>query len=298
MGFIRGAGVFFLSSLLVISIIAVSLALTLNTFLYPEIYLDAFEKGGVYEYISDNLDNSQAATFIEIPQGGPRALITPILTNFLAYLRSDTDVLNITVKVDTQKLRNFFLEGVNNLTVCTPNQNPFNQEKPCLPSGQTPEEFLDEFLEERNLSFFEKDVVDLTGVYALEEGSKGRNALEKARNIIQDYQLSLWIAGMIIVILCAGIYLLKRPDTKGFYRSIGVTFCIAGISLILLIILFKTIPQSMNYTDTMLKAVILSITSAIYARLVWSAIPYMLIGITLLIISFVIKKDTDKRQEK
>lgn len=291
MGFFRGAGVFFLSFMLVISLIIISITFTLNNFLYPPIYIAAFEQGGVYDYISDNLENAQVATFIAIPSEGPKPIIEGLLSNFLAYLRSDTDILNITVRVDTEKLRNFFISSFENVPTCAPNHNPFSQDNPCLPAGKTADQFLDEFLAKKNLSFFDNDIVDLADIYGIESGSEGRKTLETAREYIQYYQTAKVVGVILGLLIIFLLYLIQRKESLSFCRTIAISLFISALFLLSLVFLTNNLLYEVNFLDPTIESIVQSGASMLKYKLVLYSVIMLAVSIGLIALSLV-KKET------
>src|SRR3989338_8724577 len=89
------------------------------------------------------------------------------------------------------------------------------------------ETFTDEFLEEKNLTFLEKDEVDLASIYGLEENSKGKVMLDKARNIISIYQIILYASLGLIAFFIFCIFLIRDSNKeKVFFIGIDVLISI------------------------------------------------------------------------
>lgn len=287
----RGVGVFLLSAVVIFLLVLFPLGLTINSILYPEIYVEAFEEGGVYDLINANLNNAQSATFIAIPEGGPKVIVNSLLSNFLSYLRSDTVVLNLTVQVDTEKLRKFFLSGVTNIPHCSSSaQNPYDEDNPCLPAGVSSNEYLEEFLEKRNLTFFESNIVDLAKVYGIEEGSQQREGVDSIRNYIQYYQLSLIFLGVAILIVLGLIYLLQKQSLKSFYRTISISFILSGLVIFSLVFGIKNIPSLIQAQDPIFVKMAISAINVLSYKLIIHASILFTIGVIFFIFSC-IKKD-------
>ena len=293
MSLVRNLGVFFLSLILIFSLFLFSFSLILSSFLYPTIYSETFEKAGVYEFIENNLDKSGSATFIATPNG-TKPLVKEILTNFLDYLRSDTDKLDMSVKIDTAKLNSFFTESAMGLKKCTQAQNPFG-DNPCLPDGKNASEFVEEFLQSRNLSFFEKDRVDLAEVYGINEGSQGRESIDNIREYINYYKISQIILTIFIIVVLFLIYLIQRPNIRKFFRTISINFAVLFVILISIIFAIKLISESLSISNQTIIPILTAILSILnYKLLIYSKV-IITIAIILLAVSLTIGNKAKKQ---
>ena len=237
MGFIKRTLTVFLSLATIFLLCAFTLFLIVRTFLYPSVYVNSLEQSGVYQYLDENLGNTPGSTFIKIPPEGISLLVNGLVGNLLSYLRSDTDSLNLTVQLDRDKLRGFFLESIQNLSVCSDGVDPFEAEEPCRPADRTPDEFLDDIIKEKNLTFFEGDV-DLAGVYGLDSPESQKN-LENLRWTISLFQKIFWVFAFGILILFFLLFLVERSISK-FVRVEGINiFAAGGIFLFSAKILFS-----------------------------------------------------------
>ena len=285
MSFLKKLGVFIISSILILFLIILSFSFTLNSLLYPQTYFQAFDRSGIYDYIEDNLNISQGAIFISMPNG-PKPLIETLFSNILSYLRSDTDTLNLTVKIDQEKLRNFFLDSLNSTKECLPNQDPFNKTNPCLPKGMNHSEFLDNFLERKNISFFEKDTIDLTQVYGLEEGSKGKESLMQIREYIEKYKLAQWILWVLVIIFISFIYLLQQ-NKKKFFKTLGLILLISSLGILTISYIINNL--SFNLPNPLLVKLTQQTTKILINKLILFSSIMGIIAIISFIILFVIK---------
>ena len=149
MGIIREGILMFVTGIMAFVLVFFIIGLSLNSLLYPSPYIKSMHESGTFEYIEDQLKNTPGASFIKLPNGEVEPLVENLLTNLLSYIRSDSDELNLSVEVDKEKLRSFFLKGMENITVCSPEKLPDfeNLEKLCLKVGQTRDDLLDELIE-------------------------------------------------------------------------------------------------------------------------------------------------------
>ena len=296
MKFAKSLGVFLISIILIFSLFLLSFSIILSSFLYPAIYTETFEKAGVYDFIENNLEKSGSAIFIAIPNG-TRPLVEELLTNFLDYLRSDKNKLDLSVKIDTAKLNSFFTEPATALKQCAPNQDPFNEENPCLPNGKNVSEFIGDFLRSKNLSFFEKDRVDLAEVYGINEGSEGREIIDNAREYITSFKFSQIIFTIFIIVSLYLIYLLQKPNIKKFFRTVSIDFIVIFTILTSIILAIKSIPEYLLTNNQALLTILKAILSILNEKLFVHSGVVIAVAIILFIVSFIIKnKNIEKNK--
>lgn len=297
MSFMKKAGVTILFPIAIILIVILALSLTLSSFLYPPVYFQAFESAGVYSYIEQNIGNAESATFIDF-QDGVKPTIERLFSNFLEYMRSDSDVLNLTVKIDKEKLRSFFLDAVTNVSECRQGQDPFNKENPCLPRGMSSEQFLDYFLESNNLTFLDKDEVDLAQVYGIEQGSEGRESLDNARNYIKYYRLSSIIIAIVILTIWFLIFLLQRPNTRKVMRTISLTLIASSLILFLAVKSITSLQDKINIQDPLLISLAQTVIGLVSSKLTIFTAISGIAGIILLILSLIVKNPMQSANNK
>ena len=228
---IKRLALIFLSFGAIILLVLSTLSIIGYSLLYPAIYFEAFEEAGAYEYIDAQVTQTPNM-FLAMPDNKTKNLIEPLIEHTFSYIRSEEDTLNLSVRIDRDKLRGFFITSVNNLSVCNQGQDPFNETKPCLPAGKTADEFLDEFFIKKNISFLEGEYTDLAIVYGLQEGSEGKQALEKIRTGIYFYKIGLLIMGILLFCCLASIYFL-RSSLKGYFFIMGIIFLVSSLFLLM-----------------------------------------------------------------
>src|SRR3989344_4657587 len=103
MGWIKRCGLIFLSIILIFVCMLTIISLGFSSFLHPALYTEALRKSGTFDYVETQIDSAPMASFIKMPTGGVEALMNELLTNILAYVRSDSDALNLSVEIDQSK---------------------------------------------------------------------------------------------------------------------------------------------------------------------------------------------------
>ena len=230
MSVIRGTALFCIAVAMFVAILVLLVSVSLYPLLYSDIYITSLDSAGAFSYAEEQLNAVPMASFIKIPASGVKEIATRLLTGVLAYMRSDTNELALNVQIDQEKLKTFFLDSINNVSVCGKGQRySFDSlDSLCRPANKSANELLDELLVAKNLSFFERDTVDLVSVYGLEEGSAGRLNLDNFRRYFLYYRYVIFVSALCVVLLGGIVFLLKRRSLKGFMRWTGFTFVLAG----------------------------------------------------------------------
>lgn len=286
MGVMNKFAIFILAIISILILVVLSMGLVLNSLLYHQTYYDTLEKEGVYNYLEENLAKSQEATFIEAPNGRYKEVVDDVVSNILAYIRSEKDTLEIKVKVDEDKLRDFFLDRISNFPECKQGQGPFSK-NPCLPKGKTPEQFLDEFLENNNINVLEGNSFDITSVYGLEEGSEGRQVLDNLRDYVSYYKKSMIVVIIMLIAMISLIFILQGFRFKSSLKTISQIFLLSSL------ILF-----AIQYFLINLYSSIRLVIEIVANKVGFYAITLGGIAIILFVVSFMIKEEKSKQIKK
>jgi hypothetical protein len=233
---VRKLGLVFIAIIIFFAALLLILSLTLYQFLYPSIYINTLEDSGAFEFLESQMMNG--TNFIKTDERGIEPVFHEVLGNLLSYIRSDTNVLNLTVQIDKEALREFFLESVRNVTICAPNQTYSldDLENICRPADKDMDLFLDEILESQNVTFLEGDTINLADIYGLEQGSDGQAALEKIRQYVLFFKIVV-VALALFISLLAFFTLRLSKGTKGFMRWSGIPLLLAGLIVVLAVLI-------------------------------------------------------------
>ena len=284
----------FLAFLLFLTSFLFVFSLSGYSLFYLEIYVDGLREGGAFEYAESGLKQIPYASFIKIPDGGLEAVVTPLLSNFFSYLRSDTDKLTLEVEIDLPKLRNFFLDSVKSVTVCKPLQKYSfdNLDEICRPFDKNIDVFLDEYLQYKGLNLFSNNVTDLAGVYGIEEGRAGREKLDKIRDYIQYYKIGVFFIGLIFVLLILIIYFVSG-NLKSAMRFVGMPVLLCGLLILIVIFLgasalqeFVSAEMSLQFGREIISYLVASAMRPFYQY----SICALIVGVCLIVGSFFVKK--------
>lgn len=234
---------FFLMILILVSIILSGV----NTLLYPNIYLNVFEKNNVYDTIISDQNISAVSPFIKIPKEGIRSLVEPLISNFLSYMRGSTDNVSLKVEIDSDAIRQFFEKSAKDFPVCSNGESSYdaNGDPVCRPPEKNSTEFLYEVLEKKNVTIIQGGTVDLADVYGLKSED-----LSKLRDNIATYRHVYYgiLALSIFLILLA--ILISRNSLSSGFKWVGADLFIPGLfSLVVGFIGFDLIVKYLPLQD-------------------------------------------------
>ncbi|MBI4116893.1 hypothetical protein HY449_04065 [Candidatus Pacearchaeota archaeon] len=224
MGVIKSILTGFISLFLILSVSLLILFGGLSALLHPQIYEDALKENDFYGAI--NLSEFQGGTFVKMPDGGMEFLVNGLLENLLSYLRGDAEELNLTLQIDRENLKNFFKDKINEIPECAANESEYDESgNPlCKAAGKTDEQFLDEFLEKKNVTVLDRENVDLSKVFNIQNES-----ISRIRGFVKIYQLALYGLMFLFAFLTVLIFILSLDSVHSGARIIGIDFFIAGI---------------------------------------------------------------------
>jgi len=283
------------AALLIMTSILLIFLSTASTLLSPSFYTDSLESSGTFDYIDENLEKIPETSFIKFPDNSSEELFEELITNFLEYIRGDSETLDLNASVDTSKVKDFFITRVEQLPVCQSEQisSQDSLEGICRPQNQTSEEFLDEFLERNNITILDKDTIDLKEIYDLKKGSEGRETLDNIRNAVSYYWLAVGLIAILSMTLVFLIIIIS--PTKSGLKLAGISITIASIITFMIVTITSfSIQNYIPQVNPLLNSIITAFADELIVRLYISSLIAFTAGIILFIISFFIKKP--KRQ--
>lgn len=226
MGAIKNILIGFISIFLILSVSLLIFFGALNSLLHPQIYESALKENNFYDTI--DLSKIQGGEFIKLPNG-VEFLVNGLLENFLSYMRGETEEPNLRIQIDTENLRNFFKERLNEIPECSGNETAYDESgnPKCKPSGKTTDEFLDEFLKNKNVTVFEQDSVDLSNVYNLQS-----EEVSRIRGFVKIFRFAFFGLMFFSAFLIVLIFVLSLDSIHSGIMTTGIDFFIAGISVL------------------------------------------------------------------
>jgi len=385
-----------ISIVLVVAAMVWQVAYSVNILLYPGVYISAFENNDVYTEIENllSLNESQGEgallpdvgdieiTDLFANEGGIEYVVNDLLSNFLAYIRSDTDELDLTIELNTEVLRQFFEEFVQDFPICEEGQDPYlngslldslpecippgvdasgymqayldslpdceigqepivNDDLVCDPSFLTPDlidqlvnalptcgaedeggisldeipicrppeqnssEFLDQFLENNNISLEDFSEYNLANAF----DGEIEQSLEDLRNYVSTFKFILYATLSAALAMMVLITVLNLKSVRSIFRWNGIDAMIAGLLIVLLSFVGGSALNS-ALDDSALPAdfatselsfvipVVQEVANAVFGRMLTISLIILGIGIVFFVLSFFIYKMLPKLEGK
>lgn len=206
MGVLKGVLWVALSIILVVSILLSVTLLTANTLLYPDIYVKALGEGG----------NESDGNFEEA--------VEETITNFLSYIRGETEELDLTLNIEGEELEDFLEAQIEGLPVCEEGQS-YEEDYTCRPSDMSVEEVLDEILSNEEIEIPETQSVDL-----LETMNLDTSELEQIRGAVRFYKMALYLFVFLSLVFAVLMFVAAKEIKKGA-MALGTNLIITGLIL-------------------------------------------------------------------
>lgn len=211
----KSIAIVILSALLVVSLTISIIGLNSSQLIYPNIYENAFDKNGVYYLLSQKLPNNSAVTQVFF-QEEIKANINRLVSGSLAYVRSETDDIVLSLQIDDFKIR-AYLEGVYpHLPVCAPGQYPLTDGQECKPESMSPSMYVDYVLTEKNITGSSMQM-DIPGL---------KDQLTQVRQMVKTFMTVVWIFVILSLVFVLGILLINK---LAGLKIIGICMIISGI---------------------------------------------------------------------
>jgi len=283
----------FLSILLIISVIFLGIFWGMHTFLYPPVYENALSNSGVYDSI-DLLKIQGGKNFIKLGPNGMKGLVNTLLENTLSYMRGDSKTLNLTVEVDTQKLRDFFLKNVDEVRICRSGESSFQGNQPiCRPSDMNASAYLDKILEKRNFTIQEGGRVNLAEIFGI-----NKTDTSQMRSYVMKYNEFYYGLFIFSIVLIVVMFFVSDSRT----RWSGVDLVLGGIGVFVIgsvtsNLIVSAIPQGIIF----LQSISTDLANAFIGRLQTYSFVVIGLGIIGFVLSFFIsekKKEIGETKEK
>ena len=280
---------FLLSTVLVVCLILFTLSLSLNQYLYPNIYINALEKNNLYEYLEQQGIDSQL-TLTTFTQEGVKPTIDRVLSELLSYIRSDTNNPEVIIHINSTALRVFFEDQAAQLPACERDEDPFIDENvSCRPADMSVSEFLNRTLEKQNRSdILRKSEVNLLDIYDKEKN------IEKARSYVKVYSILLYILPLISLAIILTFWLISKKEIRSTLRWLSIPFILTAFAIFAIYLsLFRTMQTEVYQLEGItppFDSFIIDLFTPFTTSLLIYGIILFSIALLLLILSFIIKK--------
>jgi hypothetical protein len=269
-----------LSILLIVSLLAFTLLFSFNQLLYPDIYISAFEKNNAYDKIQEAMVQMPQEGFEEIDT---KQFIDDKIVNLLAYLRSETDTLDLKVTLDPQNLKQAFEEKIKNLPQCQAGEpSIINNQVKCIPPDMNSSELADQMFEQMPDEKIEFD---------LAEFFNRDNSLAKAREYISYYKFSFYFSIFLTIIFISIMVFLNKAFPKKGLTWVGICFFITGIfSLVIGLASFGFSETLASNQQFIFMSFMKDIIKPVAWKIITLSIIYFAVAIGLFILAFLVGK--------
>ncbi len=301
MGFLRGVLIAVISSVIFLMLMSFGISLGMNQLLYPQVYENALEKGGAYDFIDGQAggfkSESGSINFVIMGAGGIRGQINELIEKSLEYIRGDSGRFELYWDINKTEIKEFFRKEAAKIRVCSSKEidNYYAGEVDCRPSGMTVDDFLNKELKERNVTILNDNE---SRINVLDIYDKERN-IEKAREIVMWYEVLRYILVLLIALFMALVILISKNKLRGGLKKIGATLVLAGIWLFIIAKISGSFLFSNIISKMMVIPAIGKSADAIISPVVNSignyGLIFLVIGIASFIASFFFMKHDDAR---
>lgn len=288
MGFIKGS----LSlALIIIFVISFSGALVLYSFsnlTEYETYKESLEKNNFYGEISQ--PDIIGEIRIEISEETVEEIIDENIKESLDYINGESEDLDLVVEFEREDLERIIQNDLDDKEICLENQNYlFNGEIICKPQSFTAEEVAGLYLNRQGISENETYVVDVgenLGLAKVAEEAKGLKDI----SVRAFYILIIVALGTIV-----SVFVINFGDVKNTTRTTSYALLISGFLTFGLGYIFYKFFQMLS-TDgagafKLFSNLISDVLSSTFLNLGYTSLFVVVVGLALLAISIVIKKN-------
>ena len=266
-----------LSSFLILSLSVGIIGLSLQTLLYPDIYITTLEKNDAYDVVEQHLQQEGIITQTIFADEGIRPTVHRFIRSTLAYIGGDEEKWELTVNMSAQS---FLEERAAEIEECTPDYDPFSGEL-CRPPGMEPSEFLNTILEQENIQTTDLSI-DLAEVMGIQQ------SLEQIRSGVQIFRKVIILAFIISLANALFIVILTRTSVISMTEWIdGDLFIVSIMMFIVSIIAKKNISRILP--PGLLEGLLSSIAFTVLDLMNFYAMIIIGLGLILIIIAFIVK---------
>ncbi|MBI2578715.1 MAG: hypothetical protein HYW26_03320 [Candidatus Aenigmarchaeota archaeon] len=282
MSIARNAALVFLSVILTVSLPLAITALAANTMLYPDVYQQAMEKNDIYDMMQELLGKSGIPPEL-FSKEQMKSNIDRMLINLLAYMRSDTDELDLTLEIDPKLVKTLLASRISEYPICVPGQDPMKDN--CRPAGMTSEQFLESGLAQKNVTLPEK--INLADTFF-----KDKNSVDQARAYVSMFRSATIVLAIISLLCMALMYFLTRESLKSASKWLGSSLLISGATVIIAALLTNSAVEKMvaGSAATEFSGFIMDIVSSLTGTMMLYGGVVAALGIGLLAFSFTHKE--------
>jgi len=295
MSILKGVEISSLAVILFIGLIAVNFFFGFHQLLYPQIYENALEKGGIYSIINEQVGGMQSINFVTIGSGGVESKINEAIVKILEYMRGSSDEVDLYWDINQTEVRNFLEGEVEKMRVCNSNE-PYeiNGTVQCRPANITVEELLESELKKGNVTILNNNE---SRINVLDIYDPDRN-IEVFRGYVTVYRYSLYLLSFFILLIIAAILIIDKKRERNGLEWIGITFLIAGTLVVILSSLGGNFLYTLFSTQIpIIQPAIIKLIAPIFNSIKINGVITIIIGFVALVVAFFVKNKEEREQK-
>ncbi|MDP2925831.1 MAG: hypothetical protein Q8N99_05660 [Nanoarchaeota archaeon] len=294
MGVIKSIFRYIIYLMIINIIILVIFAFSFNSLFYPDIYTKSFEKNNIYEYFDKTLEKASIKQTIIMPEEGIRGLINDKIDKVLSYVRSDSDELDLAVKLNKDAILSSVEKNIKSIQKCVKGASPIKDNKIiCRPPEMTSKEFMN-YLFKKNIieepEILKNDTIDLKELIDKD------NNLSQLRKAYSFYKTGKYAVLAILLFLVFILFLLYLDSFEGFIKSLKIILVVSGaigitIGYSMTAIASKqinNIAEQEPNLEPVFKSLAIDIIKGLSDKIFYISAFVFIIGITLIILSFIV----------
>jgi len=278
-----------------VSLLVTVTLLTANTLLYPDIYVKALDgEGGASGVLADDTESIDGGEFVNTSSEEFDVEVEKLITNFLSYLRGETNELNLIIDLDGGALWAFLEEQVEKLPACGSGKELYSTEGDalCKPANKTSSEFLDEALAENNITLPESQSIDLAEVYEIDTDGLGQ-----IREGVRMYKIAIYIFLFLSVVFSVLIFVAAKDIKKGS-MILGIDLVVAGLIVFISSLTTSLLINAPDFGIEILTGLVNSVKDFIIIRQNLYGVALVVSGGILVGVSVFLKKNEGKNETK
>ncbi|MDI6722230.1 MAG: hypothetical protein QMD97_01625 [Candidatus Aenigmarchaeota archaeon] len=219
--------------------------------LQPEVYTTSFEKFGIY----DKLPIVPAGYEEIFTKDFVKENVNRIVVSGLAYIRGETNELDLSIPIDRNQIRAVVLQQINSIPECPTGVVPQNPQSPeCLPKGYNRAQLADSALNSINIP----DKIDL-----LQAQPQIKQGIDQVKDKVVFLYKILYALLALSVILILLIILLTRHSLKSMLKWLGSALLLSGITVLAISFILTNLVISMIRAQLGSSGIAISLISSI-----------------------------------
>lgn len=281
-----------ISFILIITIPLVIAGFAGTSMLYPEAYISAFEKEGIYDKLPQMLSENGGVAGL-FTRDFLKSNIDRTLANALAYIRGESNEPDISIAIDRNQIRSLLLARINEIPQCPAGVTPTSQTAPeCFPAGFNRAQFADATLNSAEIP----DKIDL-----LDAQPQLKDAMDKFRSGVGIFWSALYGLAALSALLLLLMIFLTRKSAKSMLRWVGSTLAISGATMVatsfVLTGIVTTALKSQLASSESVMSLVAAVMDVFASNMMLYSAAVLVIGLVLVLLSMKMKSPETKKKK-